>query len=1852
MKPGIFILLVTASLAAGQTYSLYEPELIVPRVDYALGVVFMERWRGNRLLGVDRVLMLDEYLEYQLAQSVTDKWQEKAQRTQQQRDLVADASGLIPDIELPRLPIFGEGSKIDISGRDRITLGGRQTVVRGGIETPGRQRGLFPELKMEQQLSVVLNGTVGERTKVSIDHDSERSEAQNKVMLSYTGTEDEVVQSVELGDTRLAIPGTAYTGDLPAVRGLFGASARGKLGGVDLYAVASREQSQSQTQTFQGQRRASVDTIYCGQYVPRRFYRIPAPGPIRSLRVYVDDRNPGNNQSALKGIATVFPDFPDSLPDSVSIDSDRQPGDFDLKTFGQDYYLRPGNVVEFASPLNTNEVVGLSIVTTDNDSVGGYYWRGDTIVLALLKPQRSDTLSLAWDYQMRNVYSLPQGEVTLDSLRLFRYDPEGQHPDRETDGAYTGRKFTEILGLDPNGDDRVEYPQFEKKTGLIFFPGLKPFDSSALSVRDRVVYRKDPYEYLAGEGRRYYMVAEYSSATESYYLGQPDITEGSERVTVDGKQWTRDDGYSINYKTGVITFLTPLPVDAGIQVTYEYRPLFSLADKSLVGTRAEYKLSEQGKVGTSLFYRNEGLREEKPSLGSEPFRRMICEADASYAVSSNAVTALIDRLPLLRAQAPTTLTAAAEAAVSLPDPNTRGVAYLDDFEATQITRDVSTTSILWFWSSPPQGKDTHNFALAPLFWTNPQDRVRLDTIFGPSLGVEGRERRDYLRVIFAPDATDAESSWAGITTSPSQIGMNLADMEDLRVVLKTTATAGTIHFSIGTSIDEDAPRRTRSGRIVGRDGRLNTEDANFNGQLDEGLEDAGLDGIYADDTLFGRLDTTDDFNDDYNSLANPMGTERNGRLDGEDLDRNGFSMYNHYLEASVSLDDGQHLSPLYNNWQLLRIPLKDSSLFRTVGRPRWEDIRLVRVWLDNFTTSETLDLYSIEFTGSRWTNPVIAMLRDTNTVPADTTERVWVTQISKRTDTTYNSPFELKRNAQGQLEQEAAMLMGYRNLHARRRAFVSKLATEREDYRDYSALRIYVHDDGAGLHFLLRLGSDSANYYQYSAPVTGGQLVPGRDGRWYEFTFHLDSLPRLKLERDSATAPDSLWTSGHYAILGRPSLADVRYTALGIENRSDRKLGGGGLWFNDLRLTAPRKEPGYGVQARTNLTLSDFASVALTFGYSDPNFRRFSEGRGVKAGGFGTNTGLGFRASLEKLLPYGWGLNLPFSYSIADQRESPKFDPVYQDLRVARGTAPASAGRSEDIALENVRKNRSGSRLLNYTLEAMGASWRQRRSRSRSALAQDSSWASTVAWSYAVSPDLKFRLGREEELAYFPQSIRLAVANARRNDFRGSRFNPDSVMRVDTLRGNGLSTDFGVEYSPLDDLNFDYSVNTERDLIVANPDTVLFLVLGNESGRDHSFNAGYSIDLGDWLSPSIDFSGDYSDERPKQGMSYADVRNMNNSGDIDLAINLDLPEILTRFEREPTPPPRRPARRDTTARDSAGADTTAKPPARPRLNLGALGNALEPLDFSCSFSRSSNLVAVYDSSPWHYRLGFTDIFTFKRDSQRLPTSAVRDRDRTLRLSSGARVKELTIRVGYDWSDGRTDNNAVSSAAYDGNTTWPDLDLSLARIHTLFRNYATDSRLSSRFRRRSTLTGELLRDSAGVESLGTFGRNVNSSNEFSPLLSWQTNWKRRISTTLAANYTFSRGINYLSEDGTVRSVADGQSRSADFSLSYAFAAPQGVKLPFLRRLRFSSDLTLTWTIRYSRSTRVQTPWDAAGPGKSTDLQRDNSFGTTLAASYRFSRSIEAGLNTGYSRSRGLSPTTTESTNLDVWVLFRF
>jgi len=1857
------------------SYSLVEEPRLVARADYSLGVVFLEKWRGDNYLGIEQILPIEEYFSYSIKEAVITAWQERAQRMMQQRELATEPAGLIPDIKFPRLPIFGEGSKIDISGKDRITLGGSRTVVKGATRTLGSQS-LFPELKMEQQLAVNVNGTIGDRTKITIDHDSEREEQQNKIKLQYTGTEDDIVQSLELGDTKLYIPGSIYTGDLPAYQGLFGISAKAKFAGADVYALASREGSQTQTQSFSGHRRVTIDTIWDTDFVLRRFHRLPdvdSSERLSNLRVYVDDKNSGNNQATIKAIATVFPDYPDSIVgDNTWWSYDRTGGDFDLKIPGVDYLLQPGNIIEFLTPIERNYVVGV-VIFKENDTIGGQILR-DSLVLCLIKPEVSDSLSRTWDLQLRNYYQLRQNDVRLDSIRIFRYNPQGQHYDYETDSlsSYRGFSFLRILGLDPDGDGRIEYPAFESKTGIIRFPLLKPFASPLLSEKDDIIYRFDP-EYLPpGTGRKYFLVVSYYTVTETYYLGQTDILEGSERVLVNGQQKTKGVDYSIDYKTGIITFLKPLPPDADIKVTFEYQPWFSLTQKSLVGVRSEWAFSSNGKIGTSFFYRSEGIPEEKPLLGSEPFQRMITEADISYSASSDEVTAFLDQLPLITAQSPSRFNFKTEGAISVPNPNTRGVAYLDDFEATVISRDISNTGLLWSYASVPIGKDTNNFARSPIKWFNPKERVRKDSVFGPGIGDEGRETQDILKIIFIPDSGN-EQSWAGIMQAPAgQLGMNFAEIENMELVVRSRERNGNIHITIGMAIDEDAPRRGKDGKIKGYNGYLDGEDLNGNGVLDED-EDTGLDGLYGADSLWTN-DSGDDGNDDYDPVNNQQGTEGNRRLDSEDIDRNGFSRYNHYFEYTISLSETKYMTELFNGWKLYRLSLRDSMLFHKVGNPKWEDMRIVRIWLDGYDDTDTLEIYSLQFLGSKWRNPRIENITPSNSVPVDTNEKIWIAQVSKKTDPNYSSPFDLKKDIAGKIETEASLLLGYQMLYKNRQAWVTKTVATGEDYRDYEELRFYIHDDGNGLQCFIRLGSDSVNYYEFRAPITAGRSIIGRDGKWFEFLIALDSFPRLKFIRDSlGIRPESSFTLSQntisYSVKGLPSLANIRWSALGIANPNRDKITGG-VWFNDIRLASPRRDAGYGFTAQTAIQLADLLMLDLRWSYSDPNFRRFSEDRGVKVGGFSRDLGAGVRLNLDRFLPPIWKVSIPLSYYRTQRVTTPKYSPFFPDLRTDNQihSALTGSGHSQEISIDNLSKQKSNNKLLNYTLEAMSFSIRQRWAGNRFYPFYDSSNNTLWQWRYGIRPELKIPLKGDNELYPLPRDISISITRGSRTEIRGD------TVRVDTTRGKGVNGNIDIGFSLIENLSLDYNWDSERDLLANNPDTVVSLPIGKESGRNESFSITFEPEVGDILNPTIEFDGDYNHDLPKAGNNYADYRNISNSGEISVNATIDFAELsdIISFGRkhsdkgqknqlqqsrlrslgENPPPPETKLFEDSSIVNSESIPLPAGAKI-PAIDLATIiteiTRNIEPLEVSYSLSRTSDYLGIKGAAPWGYRLGITDTFVIDTTSGRV--NRTRDLNNTWRISSGFGFKELTARFGYDYSWGKS--REILGATAERTLTWPKVDLSLGKIHNLFRNWATDSRLTSSYRQNQGLRAELLPVANGAaETLAVFGRTANRTIEFNPLLSWQTNWKKRVSTTFGINYTHTSNLTYLSPTGRTRSVTETRSQGLNTSLSYSFSAPKGLKLPFLKNIRFSQDLSLTWQFRYSQTVRQQTVWNENGEANTVPQQKDNTAGTTLGASYRFSRTIEGGLNTGYTFNKGISGISNERTDLDIWILFRF
>src|SRR3989338_8051297 len=91
----------------------------------------------------------------------------------------------------------------------------------------------------------------------------------------------------------------------------------------------------------------------------------------------------------------------------------------------------------------------------------------------------------------------------------------------------------------------------------------------------------------------------------------------------------------------------------------------------------------------------------RPQLGFEPQSHAIGGGSASLTFSPAGLTRALDRLPLLATDAPSRLSVTAELAVSRPNPNEAGVAYLEEFEGGSASRAISLSEQAFQLGSRP-----------------------------------------------------------------------------------------------------------------------------------------------------------------------------------------------------------------------------------------------------------------------------------------------------------------------------------------------------------------------------------------------------------------------------------------------------------------------------------------------------------------------------------------------------------------------------------------------------------------------------------------------------------------------------------------------------------------------------------------------------------------------------------------------------------------------------------------------------------------------------------------------------------------------------------------------------------------------------------------------------------------------------------------------------------------------------------------------------------------------------------------------------------------------------------------------
>ena len=828
-----------------------------------------------------------EYLTFRIAKGTKENLHKLTSKAISDPSRKKGEGGLGIRVALPKRldRVFGEGGAgLKVSGFRKITFSGRSNWTDASNSDTYRQS-KFPSLNMEQISQFDITGTIGSKITVKVSQNSQTDiPLSNRIQIRYKGDEDDILKTIEAGNTTLNLPSTALVGYSAQVKGLFGIKMAAQLGSLKMTAIASQEKGSADqlTITAGGEENATVIRDY--EFAPGRIFDLFYPDEFEAedsvidLIVYETERSSQDVSEAELAIMMVDPRN-DQLGKGERISG------IDVKQVDRSAYQwyndskRNLHYVVFNSEKGRYKALGVWIKVKrfeqqDTIIIGDLSQTvfGDSLALRLLRHNNPNSTHDSWQLMWRNCYKVTRG-VDLEDLDLKvlkgRVGSELTTNvfDYQEVGGQT-QNYLEILGLDqynsadqkfPDGrvDDRVEV--YRPDWGLIIFPEREPFastrtfmDSSSIETMALVDTVPDVYRYTGSQQQDaslYFLRISTKTRGSIIRLNRANIIEGSERVTVNGKALKKGSDYTIDYNFGQINLISEEALDpnAELAVDFEYAPFLAIQKKTLLGLRTEYEYSKDLKFGATVLYKSDKAQDRKPRVGQETAKSLVYDLDASLKFQPNFLTKLVDALPLVETEAPSNFSISGEIAQSHPNPNVEGIAYVDDFESALDHLSLRTNRTAWKRSSKPftLGGD---YVRGRLLWHTPRDLVTVEDVWDRE-AAQGQGTIRTFRMIFRPRHFETDTlvvaeqlvidtiandrkSWGGIMRYlPGGVDPKRAQLLEVRA----RAKSGKLHFDFG-KINEDV----NGDKSANSEDGIATDGAR-NGMVEE-EEDVGLDG--------------------------------------------------------------------------------------------------------------------------------------------------------------------------------------------------------------------------------------------------------------------------------------------------------------------------------------------------------------------------------------------------------------------------------------------------------------------------------------------------------------------------------------------------------------------------------------------------------------------------------------------------------------------------------------------------------------------------------------------------------------------------------------------------------------------------------------------------------------------------------------------------------------------------------------------------------------------------------------------------------------------------------------------------
>ncbi len=443
--------------------------------------------------------------------------------------------------------------------------------------------------------------------------------------------------------------------------------------------------------------------------------------------------------------------------------------------------------------------------------------------------------------------------------------------------------------------------------------------------------------------------------------------------------------------------------------------------------------------------------------------------------------------------------------------------------------------------------------------------------------------------------------------------------------------------------------------------------------------------------------------------------------DVEDINQdNTLNEYERYFQYKISIrpEDlvvgknyitDKQVSVVVNNdqttqevvWYQFKIPLSDYQ--KVVGNiSDFSTIRFARMFMTGFKAVTHLRFATLELVRGEW-RPYQFNLNSRGDAPAEGQLDMSVVNIeenSKREPVNYVLPPGVSRitdPGQSQIVQlnEQSLSLKVTGLQPGDARGIYK--NTHHDLRNYKKLQMWVHaekliDDMTKLQsgeisVFLRLGTDvRSNYYEYEVPL---QLTPA--GKYDDdakdraivwprenyMDFNLQALVDLKKERNRAkneqqpgvgfatlfTGRDPDNERNRMAVIGNPSLSDVRVMLIGIRNNASTAKDAI-VWLNELKVTDFESEGGWAAKGNLNIGVSDIATLNFGAHVETAGFGGVDQSLNARRMDDYEQYNFALQVDAGRFLPEKVKLRAPIYYSVSKEIITPKYNPLDQDVRL------------------------------------------------------------------------------------------------------------------------------------------------------------------------------------------------------------------------------------------------------------------------------------------------------------------------------------------------------------------------------------------------------------------------------------------------------------------------------------------------------------------------------------------------------------------------------------------------------------